>query len=449
MRNQRMYASEYSALIQGRTVGDRDDGYTHYLGQLRADTLFAQSVVITDSQLFDGRFFLTDRPRDLLRALGSSGNATRVPLKVRIRRATLESSLAALLERSDSEYLNPFPFNAIRDSEARSVLAKGLGKTHQSHLQARLRTSASVPKGLAALLRDIVKSDRADVAEDIDRLERGWSLWLELDARAQSAIVERWRRAYRLHEAMNVEPIQPETELFTDEGRELLNGVSQRAYRSDVEPMFATLATTRSPKVARDLQTIYQWYTDSRHRAFARQHNCNFARTVYPDQRHVTLLNLRDEDGVGDTPLVEWPEAFSDRLATLSRSEYMALVHESTEELHRWWLAGDRGALQKVIERVESRTNSTQRSGDSALLQIVVKLTAATISAAYLPQWSWLPYLVALPDFMLHASRNTRGAWKRKRAVARIVECGLYRLGTPRDNRPISHSETPRIVSGR
>jgi hypothetical protein len=143
---QRLFADDYSSTGQlAWRTGRRGTGGSSwrydYLGQLRFDSLVVPTLVIPDSHVFDGPFFLGTTPAALRSQLGhwdGTPNGGMLRFEVRGRESTLDASLAELLRRPDSETLNLFVFKSIDDETARSGLAAQLGRTQATELDGEL-----------------------------------------------------------------------------------------------------------------------------------------------------------------------------------------------------------------------------------------------------------------------------------------------------------------------
>jgi hypothetical protein len=89
------------------------------LGQLRLDSLISETLVVPDSYVLDGRFFLSFSPGELRESLGRDfGRATEtrhLPLEIPVRGGSLKASLAHLLRHTGRSTLNPFVFSTLGD----------------------------------------------------------------------------------------------------------------------------------------------------------------------------------------------------------------------------------------------------------------------------------------------------------------------------------------------
>src|ERR1700760_4868257 len=116
----RFFADDYSSSGQeawSNAERGTDVAYwkDDYRGQLRFDSLLSRTLVIPDSHIFDGPYFLTTGPALLESALGRSGlgEHSTPALEVRGRESTLEGSLAAMLRRPGQPNLNAFVFKSV------------------------------------------------------------------------------------------------------------------------------------------------------------------------------------------------------------------------------------------------------------------------------------------------------------------------------------------------
>lgn len=426
-----IFASEYSAMTQS-AIMRAPFGRTEYIGQLRLDVLLAGRLVVPDSQLLDGRFFLETGPDELRRQV-SIGPQHPLPLRIRPRRGTLEETLAVWLERRGSEYLNGFPFNAIRSDDARAALADALTQTKAEALRARLSGQPSIPKALALFLRDLLRARGFDADDDVAVLERGWSLWVEED-RAGRLKIEAWDRAFDLQTAMALDPVDPEQDLATDKGRELYMKLSRMEFRSDATALIRRLKDEEdapSDLLDVDVETLLAWYTDARHRAFAMQHGCDFARAerldgvpVGPVRR--ALLRAVQGDRQAAPAFHDLPPALMEALTTMAPDRFEEVVTAVRDPLLAWWHSGDPDALARLVEAMDTRVSVKATDASPAMAHLFAKVTATAVGLA-VGGALWAVVAALLSDGIL-AGREKLAEAGRRAARARVVEYGLERV---------------------
>ena len=229
----RVFADDYSSSGQvawkrgtrglGPAFWDDD-----FLGQLRFDTLAARTLVIPDSHIFDGPYFVRRSPRELAVDLGrtSKDDTTAVlPFEVRGRGTGLADTLATLLHRDSRDTLNAFVFKTIDDDVLRPLLAEELGRTPARYLERSLTRSDDVATAVGAVVRAALL--RIDTAVDVDALvepiEEGWRRWL---AEEQHVPVVTWpvHIDFNVEAGLAAEPFV-EAKLTTELGHDALRAV--------------------------------------------------------------------------------------------------------------------------------------------------------------------------------------------------------------------------------
>ena len=85
MTNQFRFCDVYAAGGQRRRI---DEGWAsdEFLTHLRVDTLLARWLVLPDTYLLDGAYFLRVNPRELARRLGRGLSDRKLPILVRTRK---------------------------------------------------------------------------------------------------------------------------------------------------------------------------------------------------------------------------------------------------------------------------------------------------------------------------------------------------------------------------
>jgi hypothetical protein len=429
----RLFCSEYSAVNQNRAMS-RAGGFDEFIGQLRFDSLLTETIVIPDSHIFDGAFFARISPDRLRNLIGRGAHDRDLPILVKSRRPTLRQSLAQFLERQDSQLLNPFPFNLIASENVRSELALELASTDAHDLHRRLRT-AEVAPAVAGLLRDALRKRDIEADEEIETLEAGWSRWIEAEERG-TVRVEPWDRPFQLKEAMAVDRIDVDNELNSALGRELYERLHTMRYRSNATRLLTDAAQTAGTGAeALDVQTLSGWYTDARHRAFARQHGCAFARSVESQGPPVGPVRKALESvAVGDcdrqeSDLVTLPPEFAYQLTALSGEEFGGLTRELSLDLRNWWRTTSPEALERIVRQVDVRCKprADASSDRSALAQLFAKVTAQT--AVFATQgWKWGVFATLVSEALL-AMREQKRQSPTQQVRRRVVEYGLDRIG--------------------
>jgi hypothetical protein len=357
----RLFADVYSCTAQRDWVSARARFRQEYVAQLRFDALASQTIVLPDIYLIDGRYFLDCDPA-VRKQLARDVRNPLLPFEIRTRKPTLRETLHDFLFRKNSEFLNAFPFNSIADDKERHKLAIALSRTRQERLRKHLaKADGHVGTHLADFIRTILRENglQQDAA---DRLEEGWSRWLEAEDQAWFQ-VSQWDAPFDLAGALTADPVDDDV-LVTTIGRSLHNQIQQEALygntlRSDVTNTLAELrAGALTNAEALDLATIEDWYTHARHRALAIQHDADFAQTQNPELTPIgplrRLASHIEQEGVPvDVDPLVLPDDIFSGLERLADEDFAAVCTENSESLHRWWLDGNTSALRRAVDRLQ------------------------------------------------------------------------------------------------
>lgn len=361
----RLLSDVYSATGQRHRLGDEEHAWTmdDFLAQLRVDSLLSRTIIIPDTHLLDGGYFLRTDPVDLEKRIGRGIDNKQLPIEIRTRSETLEESLAHLLDRSGTDTFNAFPFNTIRDRFVRHRLALHLETLKQEVLREHLRRADSVPSALSGFLREQLQRVDANADEDLEQMEEGWSKWIAAEKKGHVTCI-RWDRPLSLADALNRDAIDPDEDLLTAAGRDMHREIIQAVrhgstYRSQVTSyayVYEFNKESLTPSEALDLRTLELWYNQARHRAFALQHAADqyvhaedqFVTPVGPLRRHVK--RIAENELAPSAAEVTVPELFLLRLAAMSNDTFARMAMETRAMLESWWDTGDRDALRCAID---------------------------------------------------------------------------------------------------
>ena len=329
------------------------------LGQLRFDTLVSETLVVPDTHLFDGTFFLETPPEELIKKLGrgdpEADGEGRLPIEFRARRDTLEHSLADLL-RHKHDRLNHFPFKSIVDDAVRLALAEQLGLTPQSVLDDALRSADDVVTAVGSVLRDCldVRGLRDLADEAIGPLEESWRRWLAVEERLTIHV---WDRAYKLRRALDYDPL-PRGVPATDAGRRAHAIVMDRVregelYRGDVTRELDGMRVGLSKDESGDVDIVEKWYSRGRYRALAWQHVAVPAQLDRPWLRPATILQAQYRQALEEHGQhIQLPPGVIARLGRMETPKFRRMVYENEPELDAWWHRGDEDGLRRVAEKL-------------------------------------------------------------------------------------------------
>jgi len=371
----RLFADDYSGTGQlAWSNGERGTGKEYwkddFCGQLRFDSLLSESIVIPDSHVFDGLYFLGTSPSELNAALGRSGLRERQTpaFEIRGREETLSDSLAALLRRPESSMLNAFVFKSL-DKRIRHELAAELGRTSETELDRALASAEDVPAGVAAVLEAcLCRLDPALDAEAlVHPLRDGWRRWL---CEEEQISVKKWPVFSTFDiEARITEELSIEGNMHTVVGRDALvevrEVIARGTHRSDISSVLAPLRdglTTDEP-VLNDLELIDVWYSRLRYRALAAMHNCGCALSdrpwlpaVGPGQALAREL-LRLDNRVQ----VALPDDVLTALGDMRAEQFVEFVDRQRRPVVRWWETGDIDYLHELSDALAGFARDRKR----------------------------------------------------------------------------------------
>jgi hypothetical protein len=374
----RLFADDYSSTGQRAWLeGDRGTGpdfwQDDYRGQLRFDSLLARTLVIPDSHVFDGVFFLESGPRELNAMLGRSGlgNHKAPALEIRGREETLSDSLATFLRRPEHATLNAFVFKTI-DSTIRHELAAELKRTPAVELDRALANAKDVPAGVAAVLESCLR--RLDPAIDAKAtvlpLKSGWRRWLR---EADEVDVKKWP----LFKDFDLEAQAPhersiEANMRTAVGRAALGEVLATiahgsGHRSDVSELLAAgrAGSAGDDGVLSDLELIDVWYSRLRYRALASRHDCVCALADRPWLPAVGPGHalLREALRLDDPTHVPLPKDVLTALGDLHPRQFEEFVHRHRRVIVRWWNTREVDSLHALADALAGFARERKRVG--------------------------------------------------------------------------------------
>lgn len=384
----RLFADDYSSTgqrawlegVRGTSPAYwRDD----YRGQLRFDSLVSAALVIPDSHIFDGLYFLSTGPQELAADLGRAGLREQdVPaIEVRGREETMEASLAALLRRDGRETLNGFVFKSLA-VDVRHPLAAELARTPVADLDSWLNRADDVPGAVAGLLRTVLH--RLDPAVDADSLieplELGWRRWM---APVAGIRVVKWPIYRDFTVVLQIdEEGSIERNLRTQQGITAFDAVmatinAGSEHRADISLITSQARDQAADDLAvlDDLTLVVAWYSRLRYRALASMHDCTCALVDRPWLPAVGTAHalMREALRLDDPTEVPLPDDVLTALGDLQPGQFEALVYDVRRELGRWWEVADVNALKVIADELARFARERTRGG----LGIIEALPAA------------------------------------------------------------------------
>jgi hypothetical protein len=377
--------------------------------QLRFDQLLSRTIVLPDTHFLDGPFFSLTDPAELVRDIGRGFRDRKLGLEIQARPTSsgvpapgsrLAGALATLLFRGDGR-LNAFPFNSLSDAADRVALAQAIEVTSASALAGRLTAASGedVARALGEFLRD--RSPSALAKTEIEQLERGWRAWIRAEREGTLKVVP-WRREIAFRDGLLADPLRPDTELRTVEGRRLLANIVNKLeegtrHRSDINKLLERERANfgwrqgtdpdeeQGPDDGlRDLWTIDAWYSRVRHWAMAQQHDASLALTIHPFEpaRSGAWRLLRSVGSGATSPTVQLPDELLPGLALIEGDQYGRFSHDQRPALQTLWAHGRaadaKAVLSALLPLLEKESPLRHRISDKlGALAIVFGMTRA------------------------------------------------------------------------
>jgi len=306
-----------------------------FLGRLRLDILLNETLVLTDSQILDGIFFLQQSPLEFLSSL-TRNREKPLPIEIRSRCPRLEDSFVSLVKRKDSSSLRQFSFSCVDEDVARINIQFVLGNTHASQIDT---------------WRDIAKIIRAECSQPykIDHLIYGWSQWIEAQDSILSGRVVKWSPNFYLDDCLNGEGLI--NLMITEEGKEEARKVLETKDRSFIDNRITELnRTIENLQLKRDLKLLESGFNYAYNLAIARQHGCRTFESIGGSYQHQkTSLEVIDNT----TPKLAKFESSADiilRLGEMPIDQFQALFQQNEPSFYKWWTESDHDALKRGFE---------------------------------------------------------------------------------------------------
>lgn len=453
----RIFSDDYTASGQlAWSLGERGPSDAKawwregYLGQLRLDALFNEVLVIPDTHIIDGAYFLHRGPKFLRDALSrgfETGGTPQLPLEVRTRGDGLESSIANFLVRygkdgSPQPRLNGFYFKTLSDSSARAQLAAAIRcRTPDDLARVRRSHGGDVVDGVIALLHEcFADMDYSDIAAEwLESLANGWRRWLN-EAPEVGLRTARWDRRYSLHEATLAEPMALDrltTELARTVFDDVMRLLAESGWRNDASPIIdeGRAAASGDREAEAEIAAIDWWISRGRYRAIAWQHHCDCIQVDRPTLRPLGIIPdvLRSlEEWPHGERTIELPDDVVSALGHVDNELFAQVVREHRTQLVAFWTTGQAqhippvaDALDGILPRVGKRLGG---------LQMTDALNAVAIGASALAG-------PAIANFVEGgAARDAASAVAGAIATMLVVRSGSQFITAPRRNRLVERA---------
>jgi hypothetical protein len=288
--------------------------------------LLRSRIIINDTQLLDGEFFLWLGERLTSR---EERELVLPKLEIRTRDPDLRRArLSFIMPDPATRTCKPFVFSAIRDVRTRDEVTSQLAEIEA-------KGNAPAWRSLEEALIDL----QVDAAE-VERLSEGWQQWDRIQAKHRD-IFKTWDRRADLEEHLRT-PV----DLETTSGFEALQVIKDSKWnRSMVHQVVAQLlrsSETGTPQ-RRDAEAIERWYQRAYNSAVGASHGANVILTLH-----------RGRETVGAPPFpqsgeISLPKGALLGLGAIPAATFNAMSDEHQGDWATWRLSLDPSALQRAL----------------------------------------------------------------------------------------------------
>ncbi|GAB1515510.1 hypothetical protein [Actinophytocola sp. KF-1] len=415
----RVMSDSYTNYAQGLVSLGRDER-SDFIGSLRLDALLLGRLVVPDTHLLDGRFFLDVDPLELAEELRESEHGY-CPLEIVGRGASLLNSLATWFVRPDRETLNGGLFNSIEDRTVALSLSAGMTAVPVDEFANMIRQAGDDPiDGVLYLLESL-----GVPSADLQRFSNGWAAWVSATESGDISYLRQKLQYYPLAEELRRQPV--DTLAFIDErsaalANEVLAVVdSGSKHRADTYRLVDGTGQFSDVEL-HDRRVVRDWYDSARQRAIARQNGCDLEQSSF----YFNVTSSTASDSLLDSSLDSEPfrdrqvvstVSLSSQIGRLDRESYKNLVSELQADINRWRTARSVRALRRVVNGLREGTGDIGRTpsmGFAAKLLTDLAVGGTTFVSTggrILPSLiaAIVPEGIDLAARASHGGRDTRG----------------------------------------
>ncbi len=370
----RLFADVYDGPIQGRHVSWGEPvGRASYLARLRLDAFLRKKIVIVDTDIVDGAFFLDAATDSLLEELPLER------IEVQLRANSFEDSIYLSFFDPKMKTLRPYFLSSMSAEQALQV---------QSRLKEYPSSGIQSWRRIPQVLRSIGVE-----AELTERYAKSWAMWCELINKRRVGVGHwdadfQFEKRIRERVAREKEAIR---ESLTPFGQSVMDDVLvKQDSRSEIAGIIGQAwAEIEAWDVVsqNDLRIIEAWYGSVYNNTRAANHNCACVEITYtPDTPSFTpnlviyeqfLRKLRqNSDDIAPGTFIEMPLALADGLADpgLTSDRYASLLANSsiTEPLDDWHERRDFDGLRRAAERLVRELDDIAHFEDTSRISTTV-----------------------------------------------------------------------------
>lgn len=326
--NQRSWLTEY---LPGHYKVE--DVHKIFLGRLRLDILLAETLILTDSQILDGAFFVQSDPINFLKLLVRSEEES-LPIEIRSRKCELEDSFLSFVKKRNEEFLVPFSFSCIGDDTLRREIQKCLEETKSD----RVNSWEDI--------LEIIKHNFPG-CEGLDILDNGLNQWFEAQNNPLlSGKILEWDNKSPLERCLNTSEI---IELMdTEVGREEAEWVMDNQARSLIDRRLTRrIVEEVNGPVKDDLQKLKSAYNYAYNLSIALQHRCRTFESVSGSNKN-RLAGLQVIDNETDR-VAEFNSSTNIvlGLGEMPIDQFQCLFKENKNNFYEWWNTSNPESLER------------------------------------------------------------------------------------------------------
>lgn len=351
-KNERASSAFYDSVYQrdipdldssGRVSNITRDFQDYITGRLRLDSLISEKVVMPDTRVLDGAFFLRCNPQELI------GNLKRhpldQPLEIQMRASTIAESLLGFVKKADAQRLSSFSFSSILDSKQRIDAAEALREIDSSHC----KKVSDIP---ALLEKCGVDADNCAL------LEQSWELWANA-ADSNDLVVKQWSGGFDLDGALGLSREDALPACNSVIGSEVLNyAVENRKDRSAVDSYISKLGSELSQEEAAEIRLVSTWLNKGYNQAIARQHKCDTFESPSDSENRIDIFDpwwaragiTKNQSHSFSTLEYQYPLSFLWALGRCPSEKYQSLYTQAMDHLRKWWQFGDIDSLRRGLD---------------------------------------------------------------------------------------------------
>lgn len=434
----RIFSDFYDSIFQRQyhRIKVHDDLISYrYLGKLRLDAILSQTIVLLDTQILDGCFFLDERnsPEILLAELWR-GKTLGFPLEIRARNQSIGQSIVQFLKNPQTGLIKEFSFSGIHDPAQRDEVTRNFQKTAPDNIKEW--------RDIIRLFRDFGVSK-----DNVEEYEAAWSKWIELHENGKIPVRE-WEinRGFPINE-------------YAGSQKDFLHGIEDEEVKKEGQWIFSNLDGKRSiidlkfnqykqiwdGGRIRELRILEAKYHRCYDQAAAWQHNCGlFESTIsnlielinVGDDRSLSELEKLDQNSNLDNFILidDIDPYFLFKLGTMEAATFAEICWQYSYQIGNWWHHQQTASLEKVLDafiRKIDAYDNPDHAQESDILVDTVKVFLDTTSDLV----ETIPFvkpaytlLKGLNDIRIKYFSQSKGPEKRQSLRQRIIDVAMTRV---------------------